>query len=418
MLDAVVAVVKQQGVRPMSCREGEFKVGTVTVKVFNVLFDTGALHKSYVSSDLVEKHRDSWKEFILPHRAVARLADQRTKIETSEIIRGELSFVADDGETHYTGYVEAIVWTMPGMDFIVGLPDIAKNYVDLLTSMLQSGGDVLSGLETDMREGDIRLWSDGEVEESPEELDTPMPVSFEPVLAFMETGYDEARSEYFKLLESHVGDQLSSCDKFLQLLKSDIAVDRFVPREWTGIRGFPPLDLQVKDDFPQFHKVRSRPINPRLYEHAKTEYERLMKYMYRHSTSPWASPLVIAPKATKPFIRFCGDYRWLNTYVVKTQAYIPRVQYEVEKAMGFRIFLDIDMTNSFHQFPLTDLSSQRLAIQSPWGLVEPVFLPEGVSPASGHLQYTMMRMFGDFDDWAIVIFDNVLLLANDPEDAC
>ena len=28
------------------------------------------------------------------------------------------------------------------------------------------------------------------------------------------------------------------------------------------------------------------------------------------------------------------------------QAYIPRVQYEVEKAMGFKIFLDIDMTNS------------------------------------------------------------------------
>ena len=61
------------------------------------------------------------------------------------------------------------------------------------------------------------------------------------------------------------------------------------------------------------------------------------------------------------------------------QAYIPRVQYEVEKAMGFKIFLDIDMTNSFHQFPLTELSSQRLAIQSPWGLVDTIFLPEGVS---------------------------------------
>ena len=95
--------------------------------------------------------------------------------------------------------------------------------------------------------------------------------------------------------------------------------------------------------------------------------------MYRHSTSPWASPLVIAPKATKPFIRFCGDYRWLNAYVLKTQAYIPRVQYEVEKAMGFKIFLDIDMTNSFHQFPLTAASSQRLAIQSPCGLVEPIY---------------------------------------------
>ena len=104
--------------------------------------------------------------------------------------------------------------------------------------------------------------------------------------------------------------------------------------------------------------------------------------------------------------------------MLNTQAYIPRVQYEVEKAMGFKIFLDIDMTNSFHQFPLTELSSQRLAIQSPWGLVEPIFLPEGVSPASGHLQWTMMQMFGDFNEWSIVIFDNVLLLAHDERDAC
>ena len=27
-------------------------------------------------------------------------------------------------------------------------------------------------------------------------------------------------------------------------------------------------------------------------------------------------------------------------------------------------------------------------------------------------------MFGDFDEWSIVIFDNVLLLAHDAEDAC
>ena len=90
----------------------------------------------------------------------------------------------------------------------------------------------------------------------------------------------------------------------------------------------------------------------------------------------------------------------------------------MEKATGFKIFLDIDMTNWFRQFPLTEMSSQRLAIQSQWGLVEPVFLPEGVSPASGHLQWTMMQIFGGFDEWSIVIFDNVLLLAHDQDDAC
>ena len=82
-----------------------------------------------------------------------------------------LSFIADDGITEYTGEVEAIVWTMPGMEFIVGLPDIAKNYVDLLTAMLRNSEvEVNNVLETDMRPGNIRLWSKGEVEESPEEL--------------------------------------------------------------------------------------------------------------------------------------------------------------------------------------------------------------------------------------------------------
>jgi len=216
--------------------------------------------------------------------------------------------------------LEAIVWTMP-MEFIAGLPYIAKNYVDLLTAMLRNSDvEVNTVLGTDMRPGDVRLWSKGEVKKSPEEIETPAPVVFGPVLAFMKIRYEEARTEYFQILVAHVGELLSGYSKFKAILESDLFVNRFVPRIWTGIQGFPPLDLQIKEDFPPFHKVRSRPINPRLYEHAKKEFDRLTVYMYRHSTSPWVSPLVIAPKATKPFIRFSGDYRWLKFYVLKTQA--------------------------------------------------------------------------------------------------
>ena len=52
------------------------------------------------------------------------------------MVSGWLSFVADDGVTEYAGQVEAILWVMPGMDFIVGLPDIVSNYVYLLVSVL------------------------------------------------------------------------------------------------------------------------------------------------------------------------------------------------------------------------------------------------------------------------------------------
>ena len=74
-----------------------------------------------------------------------------------------LSFVADDGSTEYSGQVEAIVWNMPGMDFILGLPDITRNFVDLLTSMLRATtGEVSSvELETVMRPGEIIQWSTG-----------------------------------------------------------------------------------------------------------------------------------------------------------------------------------------------------------------------------------------------------------------
>ena len=131
LLEAVGDIIRTRGARPLSFREGEFQAGGVPVRIFNVLFDTGALHKSYISSELVEKNRDKWKNFIFPHRAIACLADQATRIETKEVIRGVLSFVGDDGVTEYQGQVEAIVWTMPGMEFIVELPDIAKNYVDV-----------------------------------------------------------------------------------------------------------------------------------------------------------------------------------------------------------------------------------------------------------------------------------------------
>ena len=53
VLDAVGALVRAQVDRPLSMREGGFQAGGVSVSVFKVLFDTGALHKSYISADLV-----------------------------------------------------------------------------------------------------------------------------------------------------------------------------------------------------------------------------------------------------------------------------------------------------------------------------------------------------------------------------
>jgi hypothetical protein len=138
-------------------------------------------------------------------------------------------------------------------------------------------------------EWDAPVWSNGSVEVAPEEADTPDPCSFTSVLAYMEVPYEEAKEEYFKLLPDHIGPALKDSAEILKILTSELALDRFVPGSWTGITGFPPLEIKVRSDFPDSMKARARPINPKLYENAHKEFIRLKQYLYRDSVSPWAS---------------------------------------------------------------------------------------------------------------------------------
>ena len=140
--------------------------------------------------------------------------------------------------------------------------------------------------------------------------------------------------------------------------------------------------------------------------------------MYVPSDSPIASCLVVAPKATKPFIRFCGDYSTLvNKFIVTGHYPIPKVFHQIQRICKHRVFLDFDLANSFHQFRLAPLTRSRLSVTTPWGQFEPVFMPEGVPPASGILQKHMEDIFKGFEDWTVVIFDNLLVLADDYDDA-
>ena len=411
--------------RPAAFREGEFTVNGVVSKMFNVLWDSGACHRSYVSKHIVEANRDAWKASITPFSSTVRLADQLTTVRTTEKVRGELGFVFDDGR-EVSAEVDAVVWEMKSMDFILGLPDILAHFLDLFVDMLhRARAELLHKIDevqehiddTDMEQDEEREWTTGVPEVPEEEEESYVPVQYESVLNYMEMSYEEAKEAYLKMLEEHIGPLLAGCQEIRDMLRSDLAMDRYVPKEWSGIKGFPPWDLETREDLPAFHKVRTRSINANLIDNAFKEFTRLSKYMFNlECVSPWASPLVIAFKAGPPGIRYCGDYRWLNPYLIVSQQYIPNVQRELEKAAKFRIMGDVDATNCFHQWPLSERTQNLLAVQTPWGLVSPKFLPEGISPAMGYMQMRMTQIFVDFSEWMIVIFDNLLVLGHDQAD--
>ena len=280
-------------------------------------------------------------------------------------------------------------------------------------------------------------WRDGLGQEHAEEEDTVgMPVNFEHFLSFAEEKREESLKKYREGYEKQVRPDLAAAQlvdpdtglpatfETLLLEPDGLGERAYVPHNWDGIKlqdkdgnPAPPIELKtIEGHVFRTTKPGHRYVNPKLMPSLKKETDRLCEYMYEPSTSPYCSPLVVASKATEPFIRCCGDYVEYNKGIETIHYPIPNVLNELNKIKGFKVYADMDMATAFHQIPIGPLTSRLLSVQTPFGQFQPRFMPEGVSPASGHLQRVVSEIFHDFSDWMVVIFDNLLVLAHDHQD--
>jgi hypothetical protein len=93
------------------------------VKLSRVLFDSGALSSSYINQDIVDEHREKWSPYIIKVDGQVRLADQTTVVKITERIKLPVGFKGEHGWKAKAS-VEMTVMPMPGLDMIIGLPDI------------------------------------------------------------------------------------------------------------------------------------------------------------------------------------------------------------------------------------------------------------------------------------------------------
>ena len=89
--------------------------------------------------------------------------------------------------------------------------------------------------------------------------------------------------------------------------------------------------------------------------------------MIRSSTSPWASPILLADKKNGK-VRFCIDFRRLNN-VTKQDAYpLPRMD-EILAALGKSTFFStIDLTDAFWSIKINEEDVEKTAFTSKYGL--------------------------------------------------
>jgi hypothetical protein len=365
---------------------------------------------------VIEEH--GLQALVEPTSSSVRVADGRIMKITGKI-NLHLQFKDKVGHPN-----EAVLTLMVleglSLSLVIGISSIVTHFKDLFIEMLNQHEVMEENLlfltkeEINAVENATSSVFNPEEETEEEEM-IPYPESF-PCCNFLGKSLEEAEKQYHEEIIKKVTPEFAEYEGVMEFLHCETAVRVFVPDNWDGINGVLPLRLEFSENMPKRIKPPSRPRPPRLFEATKKEFTRMLSYFYVESNSSIASPLVVAPKATDPFIRICGDYRVINQHLKASNYPIPDVIRELHKAKGFGFFIDVDLSNAFHQIKLHLETSEALSIQTQWGLFRPLLLPEGVSPASQELMHLMYDVFADFQEWTIVIFDNILILATDKKD--
>ena len=382
--------------------------------------DSGALSSNYISKSFLSAHSELLPFIVSEHSRVC-LGDGQTIRDLYGYVDGsslELVFTHSDHQEVIVS-VDFEIFDTVAFDIIIGLPTIRRHLPHFFSDVVLFSGNVahqssLAALDLEL----VQPWSTI-IPTPPEEDIIPLPCSFTCPLNYLSKVEGQAEREYLDLFDTHVEPSFLADQRVRKLLEGK-GKRVFVPQNWTGVTLKSGdqfiVDLEWSDDFPLRRKPRSFKVSPKLMENAEKEFKRLLTYHLTPCDSPVASELVIAPKATDPFLRFCANYPWLKPYMVYGHYPIPRPKEELEKIKGFRVFADLDMTNSFHQFKLGQLTSSRLSVQTIWGQVRPIFMPEGIPQASAILHKFMTGIFEDYSDFMVVIFDNILVLGKDTDD--
>ena len=124
----------------------------------------------------------------------------------------------------------------------------------------------------------------------------------------------------------------------------------------------------------------------------------------RPSRSPWCSPLLLV---TKPdgSIRFCMDFRQLNTITVSDPYPLPRIDDIFDRLNGSDWFTSIDLKAGYWQILVADEDIEKTAFSTPDGHYEFLRLPFGLKNAPSVFSRIMCQILGDLPFVEIYIDD-------------
>ena len=394
------------------------------------LFDGGATNGNFAHPHLLTLI-PVLRHLARPHSTSVQLGDQHTKVTVTHSLALTLSFYDEPPATavfYVLGNLTESTVPPKGPLLIIGVPALFREFGSTYKHLTDTGFTCFAPTPSaesslyqfvynpaPIPDDCVTPWAHPFSVEAPEDEfidDLSSYREFDAVcLNLFDRTHDEAMAVYLDLFDTHVSADCRAQTDILDVLKSDVATTVYVPKEWKGLN-WPPIHIEFSPDMPARIVPYNPRINPVLYQPLYDEFKRKLEYQLRKSDSPHASPIVVSPKATAPFIRFCYNLQVVNGFMKLGHYPIPIIRDVIDRIGAHCVFIDTDMKRSYHQFKLDAETSAKLSVVTPFGQYEPIHMPEGVAPAQHILQHAVTEMFCSLGDWLIVVFDNILICAH------
>lgn len=148
----------------------------------------------------------------------------------------------------------------------------------------------------------------------------------------------------------------------------------------------------------------------------KTLTDLLDKDYVRASSSPTGAPVLFVRKPGGG-LRFCVDYRALNSISKADRYPLPFIKETLAKLSKAKWFTKLDVRSAFHKLRIKEGDEWKTAFRTRFGLFEWLVMPFGLNGAPASFQRYINEALREYlDDFCSAYVDDVLVFTNGDEE--
>ena len=176
--------------------------------------------------------------------------------------------------------------------------------------------------------------------------------------------------------------------------------------------------IVLKDPDTSPFKERFRRIPPPQLDEVREHLKLMLDAgVIRPSNSPWCNAVVLVRKKDGS-LRFCIDFKKLNSLTVKDSHPLPHICEMLESLAGAAHYSMFDMNSGFWQVPMSPESKQYAAFTlGSMGLHECESMPFGLCNAPPTFQRLMQNCLGELNlTYCLIYLDDVIVFSHTEEE--